>query len=654
MSLESREEITMIEGLRTEADERSAGALCAEIRRRAPFDRMREEHVQWLARRMQRVVFPPESVILTPANSGDAFYFIHQGEVLMEAMGHADEAEKILAELVAGECFPLEALQDRRPVFSTFRAKMQTVCFRASLDDFDELERQSAVFAEFCRYRAAGFLEQSRRVYRLHFSHQSEEQQRLALPLSLLMRPDPLTVGAEEPLRAVVAAMDARDLDVAVIVDDDRHPLGTFAPRDLLRAVAGPENGLDAPVDGVMTGAPRVLPTTALGFEAALALAERGSHHVLVVEEGRLVGTVAEHELFNLQRASLSQIHAEIRRAEDLGQLKRCRREIQLVAENMLLQGVAAEQITQIISSLNDQVTRRVLALEFADADLQGVRFSWVAFGSEGRFEQTFATDQDNGIVFEQPPGMSDNQARALLLPRAQRVTKALDLLGFPLCAGNIMAGNEECCLSGEEWRGNFRRWIGTPDPEALLKATIFFDFRHLSGDAGPAERLLSWLPSAARGQERFLHLLAEAALQRTPPLGFFRDFIVDNDREHPGTFDIKLNGVSLFVDAARVAALAAGVSRSNTKARLTQAGDVLGWPQSEVGAWAEAFSFLQALRIRNQFTLRRNGCAAHNRIRPDALNDLDRRFLLEALRQAKRMQNRLGGAFLKPGGSVL
>jgi len=188
-------------------DTASKNALLAVLRRRKPFDRMNEEHLQWLADRMQVVEFPEGTPILTPGVPCDALYFIQQGLIQLEAMGNAAEDKKVLAELAEGESFRLEALEESRPVFSTFRAKKVTVCYKLTKQDFDELKKLSTVFSEFCKYRAASFLEQSRRVYRLHFSHQSEEQQRLNTPLSILMRPDPVTAGLEDSVRDVLTRM---------------------------------------------------------------------------------------------------------------------------------------------------------------------------------------------------------------------------------------------------------------------------------------------------------------------------------------------------------------------------------------------------------------------------------------------------------------
>jgi len=269
------------------------------------------------------------------------------------------------------------------------------------------------------------------------------------------------------------------------------------------------------------------------------------------------------------------------------------------------------------------------------------MNFCWLALGSEGRIEQTLNTDQDNGIIFAVPPGESADQVRSLLLPMAKRVNEVLAACSFPLCAGGVMASNPLWCLSLEEWQHKFAGWIDSGTPEALLNATIFFDFRPLHGSAELATALHDWLLTKVAAYPRFLHQLAANALQNRPPLGLVRDFSVG--REH--TLDIKLNGTTPFVDAARIFALASGVAGTNTVQRLRHASAKMNIPQTETEAWVGALHFIQLLRLRHQHetgSAEENPPSKNNAIDPDKLNDLDRRILKEAFRQARKLQSRL------------
>ena len=141
---------------------------------------------------------------------------------------------------------------------------------------------------------------------------------------------------------------------------------------------------------------------------------------------------------------------------------------------------MGAEPLTRTIASLNDALSRRTIELALARHDLGGIDWCWLALGSEGRGEQTFATDQDNAIVFAAADAAEAQRLRPRLLAFARDVNADLDRLGFPLCPGNVMAGNPELCLSVDEWKARFLAWIREPTPQALLNANIVFDFRPL------------------------------------------------------------------------------------------------------------------------------------------------------------------------------
>jgi CBS domain-containing protein len=178
-------------------------------------------------------------------------------------------------------------------------------------------------------------------------------------------------------------------------------------------------------------------------------------------------------------------------------------------------------------------------------------------------------------------------------------------------------------------------------DPEALLNATIFFDFRALHGDASLVERLREFLLSRVKDRPAFLRQMAANALQVRPPLGLFGDIVVEDDEG--GTIDLKKQVARPFVDCARILALSAGVGAVSTVERLRGAGPRIRMGEDDVSTAIDAFQFVQMLRLRSQDSLERGtGASEPNRLDPDTLNSLDRRILREALRQARKLQNRV------------
>ncbi|MEW5787448.1 MAG: DUF294 nucleotidyltransferase-like domain-containing protein [Pseudomonadota bacterium] len=614
-------------------------ATADHLARFAPFDSMAREHLLWLAERLKLAYYGKDEVLLAP-DQGEIkrFYIIKQGAVQVQQAG-TDDA---WLELHEGEVFPLGALLGGRQAISTFKAITDVFTYELEVEDFHALFRLSPAFQDFSTRRIATLLERSQRSVQARYAATTAEQQSLRSPLSSIARRKPVTCRPGTPLKEALETIRDNRISAIVVVEDGDQPVGVFSVRDLIGRVILPGTDLATPMAQVMTPNPMSLPSTAHAFEAAMLMARHGFRHVLVADGGRLTGVISEKDLFSLQRVGVTQISAAIRAATGQEALVRAAEDIRQLGHNMMAQGVAAEQLTQILSTLNDILTRRIIELECAARDECRVAYCWLAFGSEGRLEQTLSTDQDNGLIFLVPEGETAESVRAVLLPLAERINRVLDACGFPLCKGEIMAMNPKWCLSLEEWKTVFSRWIDAGDPESLLNASIFFDFRPLLGQENLAEDLQGWLLAKTTATPRFLHQMAANALRNRPPLGVVRDFATDGEGDLANTLDLKLNGTTPFVDAARVFALASGVPATGTAARLRGAAAKMNIPTAEVEAWLSSFYFIQMLRLHGQHEEMQAGKPMDNRINPDELNDLDRRILKESFRQARKVQARL------------
>lgn len=468
------------------------------------------------------------------------------------------------------------------------------------------------------------------------------DHQAMHSPLSVIIRRDTITIPPEMSIREALQTMDTHRVGSIVIARaQDRIPLGIFTLQDLLRRVTLPDSDLEQPIENVMTRQLVSLKPHATAYQAAQMMARRNVRHMLVVDEdGRLNGIVSQNDLFALQRVGIREISNEIMSASSIEALAHSAREIRLLTDNMLSQGVGAEQLTHLISTLNDFLTHRIIELTLAEFSIPDVKWCWIALGSEGRFEQTFSTDQDNGIIFESAPEDAE-QIRQKLVPFAQEVNRKLDACGFPLCKGNIMAGNPMWCLSLDEWRKTFNGWIRVAEPEALLFASIFFDFRPLYGEEDLCASLREWLIEACNTYPIFLRHMAGNALQCQPPLGIIRDFVFDKSSEFPHTIDLKMYGSWPFVDTARIFALAHGVSHTSTAQRLRAVMEQMHFSAGEVAAYIDSFYYVQLLRLRHQHQFGEQSAGA-NRIDPDHLNDLERHILKESFKQARKLQSRM------------
>ena len=269
-------------------------------------------------------------------------------------------------------------------------------------------------------------------------------------PLSAIAH-RPLTLPLETTIREALQALDRTRSSPVVVTDPARRfPLGVFTLQDVVRRVALPGVDLQEPLAAVMTSGLITLPPQATAHQAALTMARNGVRHVVVVDgEGRLVGLVSRDDLFGLQRTGVTRVAEALQRAHDMEGLCAAAAEIRRVADGFLAHGVNVETLTHYVSTLNDLLTIRVIELTSDEHALPPVPMCWIALGSEGRLEQTFATDQDNGLVFEADEADAD-RLREALLPFARAVNERLDACGFPLCKGGVMASNPRWCLTLE------------------------------------------------------------------------------------------------------------------------------------------------------------------------------------------------------------
>jgi len=610
------------------------------LARHAPFDAAPREALIAFASGATLAYHKAGTVILGPATGAiTRLHVIQRGRVTGRIPGAAD-TERL--EFGEGESFPIAAVLGGRATTLEYVAADDTFTYEFEATAVDTLAQAAPSYRAYLAGRLDALVHRVAAQLRADFAHSAIDPQPMARTVGSAIRRTPITCAPGDRLGHGLSIMARERIGAIVVVEADGRPCGIFTERDLVRLAAGGQLDVGARIVDVATRDLVTVPVDALIADAAIAMADRGIRHVLVVDDGRLAGVVSERDLFALQRRTMGQVMRAIALATNDEALARAASEIRTLADNLLAQGVGAESLTRMISALNDRVVRRVLDLEAARHDLTGVRVCWVALGSEGRHEQTFATDQDNAIIFDAgttPAGV----ARARLIPFAAAVNRTLDACGFPLCKGNVMASNPDLCLSADEWRQRFGRWMQTPTPEALLNAAILFDFRAIWGEIPLADDLRAWLTAEAPKHRLMLRLLAEDALRTTAPIGFFGDLVAADRDAAPG-IDLKLQGTRLFIDVARVYALAHGIGVTGTAARMRESATALRVAAADREAAVDAFHFVLMLRLRQQ----RRGEGATNRVDPATLNDLERRILKEALRHARSAQRRLELDFVR------
>lgn len=613
------------------------------LQRFPPFNQMENTHLAFLVEQCQLRFYGPGDSIIRPEDGPvEHFYIVKQGRVIGERTHQGASVVETTFEITAGECFPLAALLGERATRTEHLAAEDTFCLQLNKAAFIKVFALSEEFRDFALRGVSSLLDKVNRQVQQKAVETLGTQYSLNTRLGELAMRHPVTCSPQTALREAVRLMHEQQVGSIVIVNEHKAPLGIFTLRDLRQVVANGIEDFDQAIDAHMTAGPFYLSPDHSAFDAAIAMTERHIAHVCLVKEQRLCGVVSERDLFSLQRVDLVHLARTIRHAPRLDTLINLRGEISQLVERMLAHGASSTQITHIITLLNDHTVCRVIELVLAERGDPGVPFTWLCFGSEGRREQTLHTDQDNGILFEAKDAAQAAEIRQRLLPIAQQINQHLAACGFTLCKGNIMAGNPELCLSRAEWARRFSAFIREATPQNLLASSIYFDLRAVWGDEQGCQHLRRTILTQVADNRLFQRMMADNALRHRPPVGRFREFVLERKGGDKATLDLKVQGLGPFVDGARLLALAHGVEAINTLERLRQLTTLGVIEPLDGAAYEEAYHFIQQTRMQQHQLQTRQNRPYSNRVDPDQLNQLDRRILREALRQAQRLQSSL------------
>jgi CBS domain-containing protein len=457
-----------------------------------------------------------------------------------------------------------------------------------------------------------------------HGFEASRVGQELTTPIGSLVAGPPVAVHPEITVTEAARAMRDAGASAALVVGE---PPGIVTHRDLGERVLAAGLGLETPVRAVMSGPLEPFPDGMPVFEALRRMLELGVHHLPVTREERVVGILRDTDLLRHQLRSPLPLLDRIEALEQLADTPAdYSREVASIAETLFTGGLGVTQIARVLAALSDALVRRLLTLAERELGPPPCPYAWIVLGSEGRREQVLLSDQDNALVYLEETDVAVAYFRSL----AERVVDSLIRAGFPRCPGGYMA--TRWCKPLAEWKTLLSQWVEVPEPQALLEAQIFLDFRAVHG-ALSLEPLDRTLVSGGR-RALFLHNLARAALRFRPPLGPLGRIRTDD-----GWIDLKAGGIAAIVMLARVYSLAARAGARSTLSRFEAAADAGALSRAGAEILGESFRFLTRLRLQEQLRTLRAGDEPSNRVRLDALTSLERRRLVEALRAVRKQQ---------------
>ncbi|MGD9248301.1 MAG: DUF294 nucleotidyltransferase-like domain-containing protein, partial [Desulfobacteraceae bacterium] len=392
------------------------------------------------------------------------------------------------------------------------------------------------------------------------------------------------------------------------------------------------------------------IPSGAMISEALLEMLETNIKHLAVTDtHNQVVGVITNCDILSAQEQSPFFMLREITTATSLEGVLDQQRRLPRLIHNMISNGAKSMIITKLITSISDAILAKLIRFAL---DLHGpapVEFAFMILGSEGRMEQTLKTDQDNAIVYADVDDSDAEKVHNYFLQLGETVCTWLDQAGYAFCNGDIMAKNPRWCQPVSKWKKYFYNWIRISTKEDQMQAAIFFDFRGAYGNMDMVDDLRLHLFKTLEGWSRFFKELTENALGFRPPLGFFKNFVVESKGKHRNEFNIK-NAMTPVVDFARIYALDNNIADTNTQDRLYRLHLEKVLNQEVYHDLNQAYDYLMQQRLMCQITSIEKGESPDNYINPKKLSKIEQSLFRTIFKRIEGMQTKLK---LKFTGSV-
>lgn len=600
-----------------------------------PFDELEDDVLNFVTRHIEISYFREDTPVIHFGDEIHDLYMVRSGVV--EVYRRKGELYNRLDE---GALFGQMGLLTNNKVRFPVKAIRDTLLYCIPEPVFQELYEQHESFADFVEVQDNARLRQA-------VSSTHDQNDLTSSKVSTLLTRDAPFIDQTETIQNAAIKMADEAVSALLVIDpdiledneEDISPLvGIITDRDLCTRVLA--QGLDSSeeVSGVMSTELISLDHNAYVHEVMLTMLRYNVHHLPVLKDKKPIGIIEATDIVRYESQNSLLLVSSIFQQQSIDDLAAVSEQVKTSFVRMVNEDANSHMVGSAMSVIGRSFKQRIIELVEEELGEPPVPYCFLALGSMGRDEQLLVTDQDNAIILDNTFVKEEHDAYFAEL--AKRVCDGLDKCGYRYCTGDIMATNEMWRMTRSEWEECFADWIDDPNPKALLNASIFFDLDGVYGRLKWAEQLNGFIVRRARKNNRFLACLARNALNRTPPLGFFKDFVMEKDGQHKNSINLKRRGTAPLADLIRVHALAVGSRSKNSFERLDDIQEAGILPKGKAEDLRDALEFISMVRIRHQAYDVENETEPDNNIEPEHLSDFERRNLKDAFQILSNGQN--------------
>lgn len=616
------------------------GRLVEFMRLHPPFSFMHESDIVHLASHTAVTYMDQGEAVFQPGDPlHDCLYMVRKGSIRI-----VSQSQELIDQCAEGELFGARAFMESETYQASASVDPEAILIKIPVTELRQLlARDPKVTEFFFGDFSSGLAMRKRKLSDIHTQfHQLRTPEASYSPFEkshIEAFKTPITCRAELSIKEAAAIMRKNRVGSIIVVSESDHPIGIVTDTDLRDKVVTGLHGIEELISSVMTHPVRTVQPGGSVEEYLMEMIVLGAHHLCVTEKGTsnepLIGIVTDHDLLVSRGNNAAVLIKELRKSTTREQRHEVVKRFDKHITNLVMHDHPIRDVARIVQGFNRELLRCTIdeILENELPDLPRDSFCWLALGSTARGEQVIRTDFDSAIVFSDSSAIDPARFQAL----ADRVFEELLALGYESDKAGIQANNPTWIRSTTEWKNQFSRWVEVPEEKALLYATIFFDLMPFYGKEALATELQQTIHTVYKGNKRYTAFLAQNALQNPPPLGFFKNLVLEKGGEHGNTFDIKARAMMPLADAARLQALEHNVLfPSNTIERYKRLMDVDEVHRTRYEDCAVAYEIFMRMRAREGLHYQNDG----RFIDPTHLAPLEKQVLKNAFEPIAGIQH--------------
>ncbi|MCD4791702.1 MAG: DUF294 nucleotidyltransferase-like domain-containing protein [Bacteroidales bacterium] len=443
-------------------------------------------------------------------------------------------------------------------------------------------------------------------------------------------------------VHSAVKLMVKKNAEALLVHIEEGTPIGIITNTDLGERIVSRNIDPELPIAKVMSSPVITLPESAMLFEALMMMREKDVNHICIENsDGSISEAVNIKEIAYAKYQTHTLLIQRIKIADSYEELTDIFNSIPVLLRMLIKSGAKTDVITRINSNFSDEIVLRIMDMVIHDMEKPPVDFAFITLGSVGRGEQTFLTDQDNAIIYDDMELEKEDEVKAYFLKLGETLNLKLHEVGYNYCKGEIMAKNPKWCMSVSDWKKQFRKWIVNSNPQDLLEVNIFFDIRDSGRNIELTKILRDYIYQLVKNEMLFFYHLAENVLSIKPPISFFGNFIVESTKENKSVFDIK-KVIMLITSIARLYALKNNVKETNTLRRLKKLNTIGVLTDNQYSMLSKNLNYLMLMRINHQLEAINKHKGPNNLINPKHLTDLERTSLKKIFSQLSDFHNKI------------